>query len=135
MIRARHPTGCRAIRTRSTLIFADPLSGWNPSVSMWRDIFGFVFNGADDRLLRKVRRDLPFNLVGGAQDPATQNGRAVKDLHRRLEKLGFTDVATTIYEDTRHESLNEINREIIMQDFADWALRIVEQPTMKLVSI
>lgn len=106
---------------------ADPLCGWDASVSMWRDTFDFVFTGADDRLLGKVRRDLPFNLVGGAQDPATAKGKAVKELEQRMHKLGFTDVTTKIYEDTRHEGLNEINREVLMQDFADWALRTIDK--------
>jgi alpha-beta hydrolase superfamily lysophospholipase len=113
---------------------ADPLSGWNPTVSMWRDIFGFIFAGADNSLLAKVRRDLPFNLVSGAEDPATAKGKAVRDLENRMRKLGFTHVTTTIYKDTRHEGLNEINREVIMQDFADWAIRAVEKQTKNLES-
>ncbi len=113
---------------------ADPLSGWNPTVSMWRDIFDFIFAGSDDRLLAKVPRDMPFNLVGGAEDPATAKGKAVRDLENRMLRLGFTQVTTTIYKDTRHEGLNEINRELIMQDFAEWAEQIVERQTMKLKS-
>lgn len=113
---------------------ADPLSGWNPTVSMWRDIFGFIFMGADNSLLAKVPRELPFNLVGGAEDPATARGKAVGDLGNRMRKLGFTNVTTTIYEDTRHESLNEINREVIMQDFADWATQTVSKQTINLES-
>ncbi|MEK1853886.1 MAG: alpha/beta hydrolase [Phyllobacterium sp.] len=113
---------------------ADPLSGWNPTVSMWRDIFDFIFTGSDDTLLAKVRRDLPFNLVGGAEDPATAKGKAVKDLENRMRKLGFTHVTTTIYPDTRHEGLNEINREVITQDFAKWAARTIEQRTINLKS-
>ncbi len=105
---------------------ADPLSGWNPTVSMWRDIFDFIIKGADDTVLATVRRNLPFNLVGGAEDPSTAKGKAVRHLDERMRKLGFTDVATTIYEGTRHEGLNEVNRDIIMQDFANWAMRFGE---------
>ncbi len=32
------------------------------------------------------------------------------------------------------KALNEINRELIMQDFAEWAEQIVERQTMKLKS-
>ena len=113
---------------------ADPLSGWNPTVSMWGDIFDFIFAGADDSLLAKVPRDLPFNLVGGAEDPATAKGKAVRDLETRMRKLGFTHVTTAIYEDTRHEGLNEINREVIMQDFAKWAAHSLAQRTISLKS-
>ncbi|MEP7454633.1 alpha/beta hydrolase [Phyllobacterium sp. SB3] len=101
----------------------DPLCGWSPTVSMWRDTFDLVFTGADDRLLGKLRRDLPINLVGGAKDPATAKGTSVKDLEQRMQKLGFSDVTTKIYAHTRHEGLNEINRDLIMSEFADWAIR------------
>ncbi|MBB3233885.1 alpha/beta hydrolase [Phyllobacterium endophyticum] len=112
----------------------DPLSGWNPTVSMWRDILEFMFDGADNARLSKVPHSLPFNLVGGSEDPATAKGQAVRDLESRMEKLGFTNVTTKIYEDTRHEGLNEMNRESIMQDFADWASRSVSKRPTKLAS-
>jgi alpha-beta hydrolase superfamily lysophospholipase len=35
--------------------------------------------------------------------------------------LGFSNVTTSIYPDTRHESLNELNRETVMADFVEWA--------------
>ena len=106
---------------------ADPLCGWGASVSMWQDAFDFVFRGADDARLAKVRRDLPFNLVGGERNPATDGGKAVEALDRRMRKLGFADVSTTIYPETRHEGLNEINRDAITADFGRWLDRIIPE--------
>ena len=99
---------------------ADPLCGWDASVSLWRDVFGFVFYGADDRNFSAVRKDLPFNLVGGEKDPATDGGKAVTDLATRMNRMGFSNLVSTIYAETRHESLNEVNRDIIMADFVRW---------------
>jgi alpha-beta hydrolase superfamily lysophospholipase len=99
---------------------ADPLCGWDASVSMWRDIFDLIFIGADDRNFAGVRRDLPFHLVGGGKDPATAGGKAVRDLDVRLRRMGFSDVTTRIYPDTRHECLNEINRDQVTADFVMW---------------
>jgi alpha-beta hydrolase superfamily lysophospholipase len=98
----------------------DPLCGWDASVSMWRDIFDLIFTGADDRNFAGVRRDLPFHLVGGERDPATGGGKAVRNLDARLRRLGFSDVSTRIYPDMRHESLNEVNRDVVMADFVEW---------------
>ncbi|WP_311029048.1 alpha/beta hydrolase [Mesorhizobium koreense] len=100
---------------------ADPLCGWDASVSMWRDIFDLIFHGSDDRNLADVRKDLPFHLVGGDKDPATAGGKAVRNLEARLRRLGFSGVTTRIYPDTRHESLNEMNRETVVADFVEWA--------------
>jgi alpha-beta hydrolase superfamily lysophospholipase len=55
----------------------------------------------------------------------------VKDLGKRMQRLRFTDVTSKVYADTRHEGLNEINRDVIMGDFTDWALRVVQKQAPK----
>lgn len=104
---------------------ADPLCGWDASVSLWQDLFGMIFYAADDRNFAGLRRDLPFNLVGGEKDPATNGGKAITDLAIRLDRQGFSNLFAKAYAETRHESLNEVNRHIIMAQFADWAERTV----------
>lgn len=104
---------------------ADPLCGWDASVSMWADVFKFIFGGADDRNLATIRRDLPINLVGGANDPATDGGKAVEHLAGRMRRIGFSNLTSTIYPETRHESLNEINRDRVMADFMHWLDTVV----------
>jgi alpha-beta hydrolase superfamily lysophospholipase len=104
---------------------ADPLCGWDASVSLWQDLFGFVFHGADISNFSAVRKDLPFHLVGGEKDPATDGGKAVTDLAARMTRMGFSNLNSTVYAETRHESLNEVNRDIIMEDFAGWADKAV----------
>ncbi|PLP57902.1 alpha/beta hydrolase [Mesorhizobium loti] len=103
---------------------ADPLCGWDASVSLWRDLFGFIFNGADDSRFTGMARDLPVNLAGGEKDPATSGGRAVEHLAGRMRRTGFSNLVSKVYAETRHESLNEVNRHIIMEDFAGWADKI-----------
>ena len=104
---------------------ADPLCGWDASVGLWKAVFDMSFAGADDRNFAHIRRDLPFNLVGGADDPESERGKTVTALAARLRRMGFSNLVSTIYPDTRHESLNELNRNLIMADFADWVERIV----------
>ncbi len=106
---------------------ADPLCGWDASVSMWRDVFGFIFAGADDRNLAGIRRDLPINLLGGQNDPATVGGKAVLDLARRMKAMGFSNLESRVWPETRHESLNETNRDAITEDFAAWAERVASR--------
>lgn len=104
---------------------ADPHCGWDASVSMWRDIFGLVFYGADDRHFAAVPWDMPFSLVGGEKDPASNGGKAVEALAERMRRLGFSNLYSRVYPETRHESLNELNRDVITQDFARWLAEVV----------
>jgi len=103
----------------------DPLCGWDASVSLWRDLFGFIFAGADDSRFAAVPRALPINLVGGERDPATEGGKAVKHLADRLRRMGFSNLNSTVYANTRHESLNEVNRNMIMEDFVKWLEKVL----------
>jgi len=105
----------------------DPLCGWDASISMWRDIFAMVMKGADDAAFATVSRDLSLNLVGGGADPSTERGRAVEALAGRMRRMGFSNLVSTIYPQTRHEGLNDINRDEITADFIDWAVSVVTQ--------
>lgn len=111
----------------------DPLCGWDASVGMWQAVFGFIFFGADDRNFATLPKHLPLNLVGGGDDPATDRGRAVTRLSQRLAAMGFSNLKTTIYADTRHESLNELNRDLIMAAFADWLDACIRSADLALV--
>lgn len=106
---------------------ADPLCGWDASVSLWRDLFGFIFAGADDGNFAAVRKDLPVNLAGGAEDPSTFRGKAVEHLATRMRRMGFSNLNSRIYPETRHESLNELNRDVITADFVTWAKSILQR--------
>lgn len=107
----------------------DPLCGWDASVSLWQDLFGFVFAGANDANFAAVPRGLPINLVGGEKDPATDGGKAVTHFAGRLRRMGFSNLKSKIYADTRHESLNELNRDVIMAEFVEWLLPILNNPS------
>lgn len=109
---------------------ADPLCGWDATVSMWIDVFDLIFFGANDSNFTGVPKSMPFFLVGGEGDPSTNGGRAVTALAKRMRKMGFSDVTGRIYGDTRHESLNEINRDGIMEDFSAWTHRVLHPHTV-----
>ena len=100
---------------------ADPLCGWDPSISMWRDVFDLIFADADDANFGAVRRDLPVFLVGGDKDPSTDGGKAVRHLYERMRRMGFSRTVMKINPGARHESLNDSNREAMMEDFVSWA--------------
>jgi len=99
---------------------ADPLCGFDATNSLWRDLSIGISENADDALLGRIRKDLPIHLVAGAMDPCTNNGKAVERVYGRLQKLGMQDVECNILPDTRHESLNEINRDQTTADFIAW---------------
>ncbi|MBZ9741635.1 MULTISPECIES: alpha/beta fold hydrolase [unclassified Mesorhizobium] len=105
---------------------ADPLCGWDASISMWRDVVAMALNGGKDAGFATVRRDLPVAIVGGEKDPASDYGKGIAHLANRMRKMGFSNLVSTVYAETRHESLNEVNRDTIMGDFAAWADNVLK---------
>ena len=48
----------------------------------------------------------------------------MRALAARMGAMGFSNLETTVYDETRHESLNEVNRDQVMEDFAAWAAHL-----------
>lgn len=99
---------------------ADPLCGFPVSIGMWLSVMDAVFYGGNDQNLKNLPADLPFHLQAGASDPCSNNGKAVEALAARLQKHGVVDLTLNLLPDTRHESLNEINRDQTTANFIQW---------------
>lgn len=105
----------------------DALCGFDCSVSLWLDVFTLTFRAPRRMHLAGLSRRMPFHIVGGGQDPATDKGKAVRWLSNHLKKLGFSHITTEIYQDMRHETLNEIGAETAISQFADWCDKITSR--------
>lgn len=98
---------------------ADPLCGFDASVSLWLDLFELTFRGP--RRVDRLPKDIPIYLVGGDTDPATDRGRQIIWLSKHLQRHGLTQVTSRLWPNTRHETLNDTVRNQAMADFAAWA--------------
>lgn len=99
---------------------ADPDCGFDVSTGLWLDLLEGMFTGGDDRRLEALLHDLPVHLLGGGADPCSNYGRDMQHLADRLKKTGLLDVTCAVLPETRHESLNEINRDETTRKFIQW---------------
>lgn len=58
--------------------------------------------------LGKIPKDYPLHIVSGAFDPVGGNGKLVQKLFDTYKNAGLTNVSMKLYENMRHEILNEI---------------------------
>ena len=68
----------------------------------------------------KVPKDLPIYMFSGAKDPVGKEGKGVRDLYDSYKSMGVKDVLIKLYKGGRHEMLNEINREEVMENLVKW---------------
>jgi alpha-beta hydrolase superfamily lysophospholipase len=63
--------------------------------------------------------------MSGARDPVGEEGRGVRRLYHIYERAGLSKVALTLYDDARHELVNEISRDEVTRDLISWLHGVV----------
>jgi len=107
---------------------ADPLSGGTFSGQLWLDLIRGVLDASKRELLNAIPSGFPILILGGEDDPVG----GAHGLHRLSDaylKTDHSDITLLVYEDGRHEMLNERNRDEVTKDILDWlASRIALLP-------
>ena len=70
--------------------------------------------------LAKMSKNLPVFLIAGAKDPVGSMGREVAKVKAMFEAAGMKNVSMKLYEDDRHEILNEADHETVYHDIVSW---------------
>jgi len=68
----------------------------------------------------KIPKTLPIYIIAGQQDPVGQYGQRVKKLYDIYKAIGVSDVEIKLYQGSRHEILNEVNRDEVTEDILKW---------------
>lgn len=97
---------------------ADPYCGKLFTVSYFKDLLKGFKN--IQRNIEIIPNDLPIFLFSGTKDPVGNFGKGITELYEKLKATGIQDIELKLYEDGRHESLNEINKQDVYQDVLEW---------------
>lgn len=103
----------------------DSFCGYVCTTAFYCDLIKLTELAAVPNLIRRTRSDLPILFISGSNDPVGSYGVGVSKLFSLYQKYGFANSDCTIYEECRHELLNELNRETIMQDITGWIDRVL----------
>lgn len=99
---------------------ADPLCGFMFTAQAWFDFLDGKRIIGDDGHLRRIPQSLPIHLIAGTHDPVGENGDGVRRLHDLYRKAGLRRVTMRLYEEARHELVNETNRDAVTDDVVAW---------------
>ena len=99
---------------------ADPLCGFVFTVNGFQTLFELIARIQKKENLEKVPKQLPVFMVSGTDDPVGDYGEGVKRAYNSLQEAGLTKLQMKLYEKDRHELLNELDRDVVMQDIYDW---------------
>lgn len=99
---------------------ADPMCGFVASGGLLRDMLGGIAFIQKKENLEKMNRELPVFFIAGGDDPVGNYGKGVRQAAAAFEKAGMKHVSVRVYPLCRHEILNEINKQEIYEDIAQW---------------
>ena len=98
----------------------DPLCGFVPTVSVFRDMMGGVKFITDPQNIAKMNKKTPVLFIAGGNDPVGEHGVGVKRAYQAFKDAGVQDVSIKLYPGARHEILLEKNHEEIFNDVLAW---------------
>ena len=70
--------------------------------------------------IERLPKDLPMFMVAGDEDPVGDYGKGVIKIYESYKEYGVKDISLKLYEKDRHEILNELDRETVYEDLANW---------------
>ena len=103
---------------------ADPLCGFVPSAGLVRDMMTGLQYIQDSQNLNAMDKNLPVYFIAGGDDPVGGYGAGVRQAGEVFKEHGMKQVDLKIYPLCRHEIHNEINRQEVYTDVANWIEKV-----------
>ena len=110
---------------------ADPLCGFGIDAASLKDMFAGARRLADPDEVARMPNDLPVYVAVGSRDPVNGGLTLLWALMDRYRAAGLSDVTVRVYDDGRHEILNEINRAEVIGDLLQWLHRVSAPPAVR----
>ena len=101
----------------------DPLNGNLCSVGFYRDLARGLAHIHQNKTMARIRQDLPVYIFCGSADPVGEMGASPIALVNMYRSLGIKDLEFVLYPGARHETLNETNRDEVMNNLLSWIHR------------
>lgn len=98
----------------------DPLCGHDCSLQLWCDMLGGLVTISGKNGLPRLAPRLPVYVFAGDSDPMSDFGKGVNLLVNRLRETHEDRLRVDIWPESRHESLNDLDRDKVAQRLASW---------------
>ena len=98
----------------------DPWCSFTFTVNGYDQMFKGIAECEKPSVIDRIPKDLPVFFVSGKDDPVGGSGKEVEAAYEAFRKAGISDVTIKLYENDRHEILNEFDKETVYNDLLTW---------------
>lgn len=99
---------------------ADPLCGFPFTLNGYYNMFHSIYLLSKEKYIERMPKTLPVLFVSGEDDPVGNRGKGPREVYESFRKLGMKNVKMILYPTDRHEILNELDKDTVYNDIADW---------------
>ncbi|MGE4572270.1 MAG: alpha/beta fold hydrolase [Candidatus Izemoplasmatales bacterium] len=99
-----------------------PMCGQPFTVQANKDMFQWIIESNDDKKIKKGNHYQPILLISGSHDALSNYGKQIQSLAEKMISFGYTNVQVKIYPKSRHEVLNELNKNEVYEDVKNFLL-------------
>ncbi|WP_243494697.1 alpha/beta hydrolase [Priestia aryabhattai] len=82
--------------------------------------------------IKLVPSSLPIYLVSGEYDPVGNYTKGVVKVYNDFKKAGLQDVSYRFFKECRHELLNELNKDEVIEDILNWLNVQIDKKTVRV---
>ena len=100
--------------------YNEPRCTYMFTVNGYKGLFEAVNFSCNPENVAKIPKKLPLFIVSGEQDPVGGLGKGVKDVYDMHKAAGALDLTYKLYENDRHEILNETDKQVVYEDILAW---------------
>lgn len=97
----------------------DKLCGFDFTAGAYKDFFTVLEKIAKNRQLIGMRKSLPILITSGSVDPVGGK-KACEKLNVQYKRCGIDDVTLKLWENDRHEILNELDKSDVYDYIYNW---------------
>ncbi|MCG3090022.1 alpha/beta fold hydrolase [Sporosarcina cyprini] len=98
----------------------DPLCGAVPTTKFFLELFTGLKKANNIQLHKAIKEQLPILFLSGSEDPVGRKGKGVWEAARQYEEAGIKQITVMLYDEGRHEMLQEQNRQEVFHFIVDW---------------
>ncbi len=103
----------------------DELCGFTFTNRGYEDLMSLMIDMHKASQWKKSHLDVPILFVSGKDDPCTGNENGLSDSIGVLKKAGYENIVNLVYENARHEILNERIAPEVTQDILQWINKVL----------
>lgn len=99
---------------------ADPLCGFTFTSNGFKTLASLLWRINKKEDVAKMPKKLPILITSGDKDPVGEFGVGPKKVFDSYKELGMEDVTIKLWENDRHEILNELDRNDVYEYIYNW---------------